>query len=663
MEIEQQQTAVNIEELHARNVQLNLIAQELKAELFGIDAVIDRVIEAIRAWYVLPHIISRPVIVCLWGLTGTGKTQLTRRLAQKLNFYDRFVEVQMDGFSHGAGWNAADSISAMLGDSGVAEGEPAILVLDEFQRFRTVDDKGQDVATKRYQDVWQMLSDGRLAPSLGFLREIEQNLAFAAFEADQNRKDDDVEAGDAKPKAKPKRFKMGPWEARQLKSLLKLKVPLAEVMAWSEEQVQAELINYQASGERWETDYSRLLVFVCGNLDEMYQDMAKRVEDCDTDADIFHAHSLKLSLIDVKKALVQRFKPEQVARLGNQHIIYPSLARSAYERLIAHTANGYVSELQARSGLRFELDASVLQGIYANGVFPTQGTRPLFSTLHGLLSAPLVQGVVQALQRGALPGDVVKVSLDAVACKLNMRCRNEAWSCDAPMDVERLRQRNDPDFRALLAVHEAGHGLVYAKLFGQAPSEVKINVASFEGGYASFVGVKATSADAWMRHICVALAGRAAEVLVFGAQAASAGAEHDIKSATEYAARAIRSLGFGDRLSRTDVAVHTDDHMATDVDATNRAMEELLQAQMAQATALLRQHLDELMLLVRELISQGQVNCERAAEILKVPAQLGRQTTALYADLLSTFELQSDLIKRVRGGSSLEQLELAACGA
>ena len=85
--------------LAERQAQLAAIAAELKTELFGIDDVINRVIDAVRAWYVMPQLIARPVIVCLWGLTGTGKTQLTRLLVQKLGFYDRYVEVQMDGFS------------------------------------------------------------------------------------------------------------------------------------------------------------------------------------------------------------------------------------------------------------------------------------------------------------------------------------------------------------------------------------------------------------------------------------------------------------------------------------------------------------------------------------------------------------------------------------
>jgi cell division protease FtsH len=160
-------------QLAQKDQQLHAVAAQLKNELFGIDPIIDRVIDSVRAWYLLPELISRPVIVCLWGLTGTGKTQLVRRLAQLLGFYDRFVEVQMDGFSNGAGWRGAQSISGMLTQSSVREGEPGILVLDEFQRFRTIDNKRGELRVERYQDVWALLSDGRLPPALSLLGDIE----------------------------------------------------------------------------------------------------------------------------------------------------------------------------------------------------------------------------------------------------------------------------------------------------------------------------------------------------------------------------------------------------------------------------------------------------------------------------------------------------------
>ena len=613
------------EQLARKNRQLQEIAERLKTELFGIDAIIDRVVDSVRAWYVMPELVSRPVIVCLWGLTGTGKTQLVRRLAQLLGFYDRFVEVQMDGFSNGAGWRGAQSISGMLVQSGVREGEPGILVLDEFQRFRTIDNKRGELRVERYQDVWALLSDGRLPPSLSLLGDIETSIAEAAFDAER------AEPGDAKL-----HFKLRSWEAKELQRNLKLDVPLIEIMAWTPEQIQERLRAFRENGQqRWETDYSRLLVFVCGNLDEAYEDLATSVDDCDSDADIFHALTGKLSVIDVKQALNKRFKPEQVARLGNEHVIYPSLPRRAYEQLIEQGCARYARECEARCGLRFELDASVREQVYANAVFPAQGTRPLFSSLHAILGAGLAKAALWALERGAAPDEVVGITADGRSLVAHWRGQSQAIA--APFEINRLRQRSNADFKALLAVHEAGHGLVHALLFGRAPQEIKIHVASFEGGYNAYTSRKVWSRRNLLDSICTSLAGRAAELLVFGPELSSSGAESDLRKATESAARMTRHLGHGPRIGRSDVSVNSEDNVCTDVDASNPAIEALLQAEHARATQLIESHREALLALVDELMAHGQITPARFAALAGLA--LGRPEDALdpYAQKLVEF--------------------------
>ncbi|CAB5710194.1 ATP-dependent zinc metalloprotease FtsH 3 [Delftia tsuruhatensis] len=592
-------------QLIQRQQALTDAARQLKAELFGIDEVIDRVIDAIRAWYVLPQLISRPVIVCLWGLTGTGKTQLTRRLAQLLGFYDRFVEVQMDGFSHGASYRSS-SISGMLGDSGISEGMPGVLVLDEFQRFRTVDTKGADVKVERYQDVWTLLSDGRLPPALSALANIERKLAEAHYEAERDDEEDE-RAG-----KKPYRFQLDVWDAQELKRMLKLHEPLTEIMQWPPAQVQALFMRFQQTHHAWETDYSKLLIFVCGNLDEMYHETAQRVEDCDTDADIFHRLTRKLSLIDVKKALGERFKPEQIARLGNEHVIYPSFSKATYERLIRNLCARYCDDIAAQCGVRFAIGQDVLGELYANAVFPAQGTRPLFSSVHAILSANLVNAALWVLEQQLPLAQDFGIALapdrrHLVASGADTQGRMQQARFAVTLELNRLKQRANADFRALLAVHEAGHGLVYCLLFGQAPQEVKINIASFEGGYNSFAGLKATTRQNALDMMCVGLAGRVAEELVFGEMACTTGAEQDYRQVTAEAARHVRHHGFGERLSRTDVTVELDNHLNTDVQASNAAIEELLQGQYRRAHTLLREHRRAFTGLVDALMDHGMV--------------------------------------------------------
>lgn len=619
-------------QLAERTQQLHAAAAALKAELFGIDDIIDQVIDSVRAWYVLPQLITRPVIVCLWGLTGTGKTQLVRRLAQHLGFYDRFVEVQMDGFSHGASRWGAGTISGMLSQSSVREGAPGMLVLDEFQRYRTVDGDGNDVKVERYQDVWALLSDGRLPPALSLLGEIESSIASAAYNAEQ---EDDVDEADA-AKAQRRKLKLSPWQAQEIKQNLKLREPLTEIMAWTPDAVLQRLRDFRDAQQRWETDYSQLLVFVCGNLDEMYSEMATRVEDCDTDADVFHGITRKLSMIDVKKALGTRFKPEQIARLGNNHVIYPSLSRATYEQLIRTTCARYLDETLASSGVRFVLDAEVHAQIYANGVFPAQGTRPLFSSIHAILSATLVNAALWALENDVQPDDTVRLSM--ADGRLSAQLREQRTSFAVPLVLDRVKQRASDDFRALLAVHEAGHGLAYALLFGCAPQEIKINVASFSGGYNSFAPRQAWSRRELRDWICVLLAGRAAECMVFGDDMSTSGGEGDLRAATATAARYVRRLAFGARLSRTDTPHRPEDQANTAVGATNDEIEALLQVEMTRAGALLSQHRDALLAITDALLKDGAIAPEAFAQLLQVRvAGEEEELLAPYAQRLATF--------------------------
>jgi hypothetical protein len=624
----------------ARNERLREVRAELRDELFGIDEIIDRVIESIRAWYVLPEIVHRPIIVCLWGLTGTGKTQLARLLAQKLGFYDRFVEVQMDGFSHGSGYWTS-SISGMLSESGIEEGESGIVLLDEFQRFRTINDKGADIKVERYQDVWALLSDGRLPPALSFMNDLEYSLAGAMHENDRRAAEDgdgEDSASEATSRRKRMRkFRLEVYEARELKRSLKLKETLLEIMAWTPAQVQERLHAFRAQPERWGTDYSKLLVFIAGNLDEMYRSVATRVEDCDTDADIFHKFTRRLSVIDVKKALGQRFKPEQIARLGNSHLIYPSLDRATYERLIAGLCARYANEVGQTSQLRITIDAGVQEEIYANGVFPAQGMRPLFSSVHALLSATLVDSALWALGQGAQPGDALRITLADDRRHLCAWWGERHQLTAVGFELNRLKQRTNADFRALLAVHEAGHALLYGLLLRQVPLEVKINVASFDGGYNSFLPLRAQARRDMLDMICVGLGGRAAEALVFGLDACTTGAQEDLKQATADAAQFVRRHGFAGTLSRTDVGTEVDCEINTSVGATDPAIERILARQYNRALILLRSSGTLLARISQMLVRDGEVSRVALAEMLGLRVTEELAVLAPYATRLAAF--------------------------
>lgn len=56
--------------------------------------------------------------------------------------------------------------------------------------------------------------------------------------------------------------------------------------------------------------------------------MSTMTGEADIDADIFRAFTEKITVVDVKQSLTRRFKPEQVARFGNMHLIYRALGKA-----------------------------------------------------------------------------------------------------------------------------------------------------------------------------------------------------------------------------------------------------------------------------------------------------------------------------------------------
>jgi cell division protease FtsH len=69
-------------------------------------------------------------------------------------------------------------------------------------------------------------------------------------------------------------------------------------------------------------NFTKSLIFIIGNIDEAYT-MSSNFSS-DISADEFYLQSLKITVPDMKGALRDRFRDEQIARLGNTHIIYPA---------------------------------------------------------------------------------------------------------------------------------------------------------------------------------------------------------------------------------------------------------------------------------------------------------------------------------------------------
>ena len=93
--VNQPKITIDLAAIDAKQRDLQRIKDELKAEFVGIDYIIDELIDCVRIWYLMPEVLTRPIIVSLWGMTGVGKTDLVRKMVSKLNYQDRFAEVEL----------------------------------------------------------------------------------------------------------------------------------------------------------------------------------------------------------------------------------------------------------------------------------------------------------------------------------------------------------------------------------------------------------------------------------------------------------------------------------------------------------------------------------------------------------------------------------------
>lgn len=618
-----------------KRADLDKIKAQLKTEFFGLDDIIDRVMDRLTAWYIFPQLITRPVIINLWGMTGVGKTQLVRRIAALLNFSDRFVEVIMDGGSSHGYWSS--SLSSILRESKIEEGEPGILLLDEIQRFRTVADNGEDIKVERFQDIWTLLSDGKFSSDSSIFNEIEMMLAERLYRPEKKPKSD---TPDTVAEEEEKSDKLSPWQARQIKRTLRLHHSMREIMSWTTEDLLGVVQEQQRGRESWEYDYTKLIIFVSGNLDSAFVG-SESTDDCDTDADFYHEMTKNISVMKIKQSLEKRFKPEQIARLGNNHIIYPSMNRASYTQLIKSTCQKYVDEMTTLSGITFEIDRSLIHEIYDNSVFPTQGTRPVFSSIHLIFSSLLVNATFWAIEN-----ELDHVTFSMYDSKL-VQAIGDGLRTTFPVElnVNERKAKTTRNFKTLVAVHEAGHAVLYALLTKTCPFEVKINVASFNGGYTieqPDQAIDGKTKEMMLNQICILLGGRAAEELAFGSAYVSTGASNDIHVATTTASQFVRNLGFGETLGHINGGASPTIQWLTTLNETNDEIKQLLAEQYVRAMTMLTDYRHYLWTVADKLLQVEQLAQDDFISLSAPWLALSKHHEMNYADRWNTFTNELD---------------------
>ncbi len=657
-----------------RRAKLAFVSKKLKSHFIGIDKQIDTIISSISTFYCCPELLTRPTIVCLWGPTGTGKTDLVRRLVRLLDFQDRFCEVEMMNKGHSYIWHS--TISGVLSSNPkIRSNEPAILLLDEIQNFRTVNEEGHELSEYKYRDIWTLLSDGKLpffveldyllqllwdydekekrkknkfeknekkSPMEKFQEHIKRwkeqkklpskkiDDAEESFDGteeidkeehdtmeeteDGSLNDDDISQEEAAMIEKALSYEekgeganeemMGDiddnsyYTLKHFKSVLRLEDPIEEIAKWSFAKKKAIIMKKLEDPSLYEeVDYTKMLIFVSGNLDEAYS-FSNKTSEVDVDADIFHELSLKINILDIKKALLSRFKPEQIARFGNMQVIYPTLSKKSYEVIIQRKINDVIKSVKNKFGIQIEIDKSINDLVYQNGVFPTQGTRPVFSTISEIVENPLPIFMLQAIEKKQS-----KIKISYSSKNICASIGQKTYKVPYEGSLDKLKENNGKDInrRVMASVHEAGHAVVYALLFKTAPVQMSsFPTATDVGGFIWTHNISGSEQQIDNK-ICAVLAGAAAEKIIFGES--SWGGQDDLQEATKLAGSMVKRYGMKG-INSYVVYPHRGDIFNTDLESANAIIEKTIKEGVDRAKDVLKSNI-KLFIEVTEYLSSN----------------------------------------------------------
>jgi cell division protease FtsH len=188
-----------------------------------------------------------------------------------------------------------------------------------------------------------------------------------------------------------------------------------------------------------------------------------------------------------------------------------------------------------------------------------------------------------------------------------------------------------PQERNTVAVHESGHALVAAvSPTGDPVSKITILPAGMALGATHQLPEddrRLYSESYLLDSLAIRVAGRAAEMLVFGE--ASTGAADDLAGATELAVRMVREYGFSTELGPVAYPVQSATHLDVTVndrpyaEATQRRVDDevarLLRDAETRATELLTRHRGELDRLSRRLLDEETVDGSVVYDLLLHP--------------------------------------------
>lgn len=206
--------------------------------------------------------------------------------------------------------------------------------------------------------------------------------------------------------------------------------------------------------------------------------------------------------------------------------------------------------MNSQFGISISFDQSIKDILYKEGVYPTQGARPLLTTIQTLLKSR-ISIYLSTIIKNCLNTDHLHLFLtneQELNCEFYSNELLEHTQKDLlVLQLEPLRKPKHDELQTIVAVHESGHAILSAALMYTIP-ELVVSVTSDADnlGYVYCKNNKILmTKDEIIRKAAVHLGGMIAEELVFGKEMVTTGGSNDLANATKIIMAALKQEGMG----------------------------------------------------------------------------------------------------------------------
>jgi len=719
------------------NTKYELIKTQLKKEFFGVDKQIDQILSSFEAWETIREYQTKPYICNIWGMTGTGKSEIINHIIKLLKVEDDIIYFKLNA-----------KINSFTNSIISNDAEYPIFIFDEIQYLRSINDNGEEIKNdnsnySELQIIWNLMDSGVISYNVesyimgyalypwyiinSFLEIIKinngtynngiiycdnlldilmgdyiyDNISLSRLSNIKDRKNklDIAYSLSFENNNKDKRIMsygqnkdIIEKEIYSTNEILLLNITQGFNVLYNIHNNKNinnkfnditkyikfiynikdldELIKYfnKLQSQRINPiikHFEKSFIINIGNLDEAFE--ISKSPESDLNADLLYKETSKINMVHIRKALLSRFRVDQIGRFGSNHIIFPSLSKNAFKDIINKELNIFKDNIMNKfptdnnkCGIsNIEFSDSIHTLIYNEGVFPVLGARSVFGAIIEIVTEKFSDIIQEMLIiRDTYKGINIIFDYNKRKSTILIKFYNNDILIkqidkhyDIKIDKLRYETKENIGKQAHRAVHEAGHAICSIILNKDIPEVVYSTVLNGNNGAFNLFDKDSLyyiRKNTYINNIATLMAGYVSELLIFGEENISQGSSNDIEKATYTLNHLFKNCGFGNKIGNyvsqqmPSGGMFSVDRNYSIVD--NNKIDELVQEKINEGVRLALSVLTEqkilLLKIVEYLIKNSKIDSKKLKTFVKKYAinfnynELNTNKTIFYLDMV-----------------------------